>query len=92
MNQKLVTKKNRKLRQLRALYPDIKCKVFYQRDYLHLLVKYGLDEPGNQDLPGGTHPGTRTAADPGPRKRGRRRSRRGLRGETACPGPRCASA
>ena len=51
MNQKLVTKKNRKLRQLRALYPDIKCKVFYQRDYLHLLVKYGLDEPGNQDLP-----------------------------------------
>ena len=45
MNQKLVTKKNRKVRRLRELYPDIKCKVFYQRDYLNLLVKYGLEEP-----------------------------------------------
>lgn len=51
MNQKLVTKKNRKVRQLRNLYPTVKCKVFYQRDYLHLLVKYGLEEPGDQDLP-----------------------------------------
>ncbi|MBN2114772.1 MAG: hypothetical protein JW785_11680 [Acidimicrobiia bacterium] len=45
MNQKLVTKKNRKVRRLRALYPEIRCKVFYQRDYLHLLVKYGLAGP-----------------------------------------------
>jgi len=45
MSQKLVTKKNRKVRTLRELYPNIKCKVFYQRDYLHLLVKYGLEEP-----------------------------------------------
>ncbi len=45
MNQKLVTKKNRKVRQLRTIHPDIKCKVFYQRDYLHLVVKYGLEEP-----------------------------------------------
>ncbi len=45
MSQKLVTKKNRKVRRLRELYPDVKCKVFYQRDYLHLLVKYGLEEP-----------------------------------------------
>ena len=45
MNQKLVTKKNRKVRRLRELYPDINCKVFYQRDYLHLVVKYGLEEP-----------------------------------------------
>ncbi len=45
MNQKLVTKKNRKVRQLRELYPDVNCKVFYQRDYLHLVVKYGLEEP-----------------------------------------------
>ena len=51
MNQKLVTKKNKKVRQLRDLYPDVKCKVFYQRDYLHLLVKYGLEEPVDQDLP-----------------------------------------
>jgi len=45
MSQKLVTKKNRKVRKLRELYPDVTCKVFYQRDYLHLLVKYGLEEP-----------------------------------------------
>ena len=45
MNQKLVTKKNRKVRRLRELYPDVRCKVFYQRDYLNLLVKYGLEEP-----------------------------------------------
>lgn len=45
MSQKLVTKKNRKVKRLRELYPDVRCKVFYQRDYLHLLVKYGLEEP-----------------------------------------------
>jgi hypothetical protein len=45
MNQKLVTKKNKKVRRLQAIHPDTKCKVFYQRDYLHLVVKYGLEEP-----------------------------------------------
>lgn len=45
MNQKLVTKKNAKVRRLRELYPEIKCKILYQRDYLHLVVKYGLEEP-----------------------------------------------
>lgn len=45
LNQKLVTKKNRKIRRLRALYPDVRCKILYQRDYLNLLVKYGLEEP-----------------------------------------------
>jgi len=40
-----VTKKNRKARRLTTLYPDVKCKVLYQRDYLNLLVKYGLEEP-----------------------------------------------
>ena len=46
LNQKLVTKKNRKIRRLTALYPDVRCKILYQRDYLNLLVKYGLEEPG----------------------------------------------
>ena len=45
LNQKLVTKKNRKVRRLRELHPEIKVKVLYQRDYLALLVKYGLEEP-----------------------------------------------
>ncbi|MGH2772613.1 MAG: hypothetical protein ACRDIU_05695 [Actinomycetota bacterium] len=42
MNQRLVTKKNRKVRRLKELYPAVKCKILYQRDYLNLLVKYGL--------------------------------------------------
>ena len=45
MNQKLVTKKNKKVKRLKAIHPDINCKVFYQRDYLQLVVKYGLEEP-----------------------------------------------
>jgi hypothetical protein len=45
LNQKLVTKKNRKVRRLMTLYPDVRCKVLYQRDYLNLLVKYGLEQP-----------------------------------------------
>ena len=32
------------------LYPDVKCKVLYQRDYLNLLVKYGLEEPSQGSL------------------------------------------
>ncbi len=44
LNQKLVTKKNRKVRKLRELYPDVKCKIFYQRDYLSLVMKYGLED------------------------------------------------
>lgn len=50
MNQNLVTKKNGKIRKLRELYPDVKCKIFYQRDYLHLLIKYGLEEPDDAEM------------------------------------------
>ena len=46
MNQKLVTRKNRKVRRLRELYPGVQIKIFYQRDYLALLNKYGLDGDG----------------------------------------------
>jgi len=51
MNQKLVTKKNGKVRRLRELYPEVRCKVFYRRDFHHLLVKYGLTEPDDVTLP-----------------------------------------
>ena len=44
LNQKLVTKKNRKVRRLREQYPGINCKIFYQRDYLNLVRKYGLED------------------------------------------------
>ena len=56
MNQKLVTKKNRKVRLLRELYPDIKCKIFYQRDYLDLLIKYGLERPSQETAAAAAQP------------------------------------
>ena len=49
LNQKLVTRKNRKARRLRDRYPGTSIKVLYQRDYLQLLVKYGLEPPSQLD-------------------------------------------
>ncbi len=43
MDQKLVTRKNRKIRRLHELYPEIKCKIFYRKDYRHLLIKYQIN-------------------------------------------------
>jgi hypoxanthine phosphoribosyltransferase len=42
LDQRLVTKKNRKVRRLRELHPEINVKVLYQRDYFNLLMKFGL--------------------------------------------------
>ncbi len=42
MKQSLVTRKNRKLRKLRELYPDVRVKLFYRRDFERLAQKYGL--------------------------------------------------
>lgn len=33
-----------------ALYPGVTCKILYQRDYLNLLIKYGLEEPSQGPL------------------------------------------
>jgi hypothetical protein len=41
LRQKLVRKKNRKLRRLRELYPDLNVKLFYARDFRALMLKYG---------------------------------------------------
>ena len=41
LKQSLVRKKNRKLRYLRQLYPEIRVKLFYARDFRALMVKYG---------------------------------------------------
>jgi hypothetical protein len=41
LRQRLVRKKNRKLRRLRELYPDIRIKLFYARDFREMLLKYG---------------------------------------------------
>ena len=42
MKQSLVTRKNRKLRKIRELYPDVKVKLFYERDFERLATRYGL--------------------------------------------------
>ncbi len=42
MSQKLVTKKNRKVRRLRELYPDVNIKIFYQKDFRRLLARFGV--------------------------------------------------
>ena len=42
LKQSLVTKKNRKLRHLRELYPDVRIKLLYRRDLANLALKYRL--------------------------------------------------
>lgn len=39
----LTTIKNRKLKRLQALYPEIQIKLFKRKDIRDLMVKYGLD-------------------------------------------------
>jgi hypoxanthine-guanine phosphoribosyltransferase len=45
MRQRLVTRKNRKLRRLRELYPDIRIKLLYRRDYHQLVDCHLAREP-----------------------------------------------
>ena len=42
MKQSLVTRKNRKLRRLRELYPEVRIKLFYERDFARIAARYGL--------------------------------------------------
>ncbi len=44
MKQSLVTRKNRKVRLLRELYPKVNIQVYYQKDFENLIFKYGLSE------------------------------------------------
>lgn len=60
LNQRLVTKKNGKVRRLRELHPELEVKILYQRDYLNLLIKFGLEDAaalseieGSADTPPG---------------------------------------
>ena len=43
MKQSLVTRKNRKLRKVRARYPEVKVKLFYKRDVERLAERYRLE-------------------------------------------------
>jgi hypoxanthine phosphoribosyltransferase len=50
LKQELVTKKNRKVRHLKELYPEINVKVMYARDYKRLLEKFagGMNPEGQK--------------------------------------------
>ncbi len=43
LKQRLVTKKNRKVRELRERYPGVNVMILYRRDWQNLAVKYGMD-------------------------------------------------
>jgi hypoxanthine phosphoribosyltransferase len=72
LRQKLVRKKNRKLRRLRELYPDVRIKLFYARDFRALMLKYGklaladslTGSAGQAGVPDG--PGADDATEPEP--------------------------
>jgi hypothetical protein len=41
-DQRLVTRKNRKIRRMRELYPEVPISIVYQRDFALLLESHGL--------------------------------------------------
>jgi hypothetical protein len=47
LEQRLVTKKNQKVRQFRTLYPEVELLVVYQRDFVALLAQHGLGTLAN---------------------------------------------
>jgi hypothetical protein len=65
LRQRLVRKKNRKLRRLRELYPDLRIKLFYARDFRALMLKYGKLAIINElsGTPGQVVPAVRVAVD-----------------------------
>lgn len=44
MKQSLVTKKNRKVKLLRTIYPQVNIQVFYEKDFQNLIFKYDLPD------------------------------------------------
>jgi bifunctional protein TilS/HprT len=52
LKQSLVTEKNRKLRHLRELHPEINVMLLYKRDYHRLLAKYGYGPLAHEDVRG----------------------------------------
>jgi DNA-binding NarL/FixJ family response regulator len=52
MRQALVRRKNRKLRLMRALYPNLNIKLLYRRDYQRLLERFGIPNEELLETPG----------------------------------------
>jgi hypothetical protein len=57
LKQSLVRDKNRKIRKFRELYPEVRLKVFYGRDFRSLLQKYQLSEVSHANPEGEGRPG-----------------------------------
>jgi bifunctional protein TilS/HprT len=52
LKQNLLTDKNRKLRQLRELYPEVNIRLLNKNDFLKLLAKYGYGPLGEAKIEG----------------------------------------
>jgi hypothetical protein len=65
----LANKKNRKLRRLQELYPQVRIKLFKRREMRELMVKYGLEEQagairGTEAQPRGNNHSPGSPAEP----------------------------
>lgn len=47
---KLTTRKNRKLRRIRELYPDINIKLFKRRELRNMMVRFGMVDEADRIL------------------------------------------
>jgi hypoxanthine phosphoribosyltransferase len=52
LKQSLITEKNRKLRHVKELYPEVNIKLLNKSDYLRLLAKYGYGRLGETKVEG----------------------------------------
>ena len=52
MKQNLVTQKNRKLRHVREMYPEVNIQLLYRRDLMRLMGKYGFGPLGDASVEG----------------------------------------
>jgi hypothetical protein len=82
LRQSLVRKKNRKLRLLRQLYPEVRIKLLYMRDFQALMVKYGRVD-FLLEMNGTNGHGNSNGTGGGTRKRGSTAVRRGPAAEGA---------
>lgn len=48
MNQKYVTQKNKKVRKLKKLYPDVNIKIVYKKDFHSLVKRFNLNKGGKK--------------------------------------------
>lgn len=55
LKQSLITEKNRKIRRVKELYPEVNIKLLNKSDYLRLLAKYGYGPLGQAKVQGISH-------------------------------------